>query len=162
MPHAPPVRQVSFCIRLSSDSTSWWTPLLSLMVLLLPEGIGLFCRILLELKIRYHIMALLSYSLNLAREEYAARYSMQFNPHNLKKGTMTNLEINVSNNQINNEIGLGRTRTEMNPTPTGIIQQIQVPTAEEESILEELGLGRNSHSNERVVKQNSANDPVNY
>ena len=62
-----------------------------------------------------------------------------------------NQKIIISEDQINDEMGLGRNRTEMNPTPNGIEQK--VPTIEEESILEELGLGRIFHSSD-LVEQN--------
>ncbi len=70
-----------------------------------------------------------------------------------------NQEINLSKYQINDEIGLGRNRTEMSPTPTGIIQQTQAPTIEEEAIFEELGLGKISHPN-GLIEQNDNDDYV--
>ena len=69
-----------------------------------------------------------------------------------------NQGISLSKDQINDEIGLGRNRTEMNP-PTGIIQQTQAPTVEEEAIFEELGLGKISHPN-GLVEQNDKDDRV--
>lgn len=65
----------------------------------------------------------------------------------------SNQEIVVSKDQINQEMGLGRNRTEMRPTPTGIVQQPQAPSIEEEAIFEELGLGRIFHPN-GLVEQN--------
>lgn len=71
-----------------------------------------------------------------------------------------NKEIRFAEDQINDEIGLGRNRTEMNPDPTGIIPQTQVPTVEEEAIFEELGLGKISHPND-FFEQNDSDDCVN-
>lgn len=86
---------------------------------------------------------------------------MQFKYSNLGEKPMINQEVIITKDQINLEMGLGRTRTEIHhPDPNGHGPHQQTPSIEEEAIFEELGLGKISYPND-LVYQNDNDDCIN-
>jgi hypothetical protein len=64
-------------------------------------------------------------------------------------------EIKLSMDECNEEPGLGRKRTEMQPDPHAVEYKsfsLQILSEEEQKIFDELGLGRNALSGETVLR----------
>ncbi len=68
------------------------------------------------------------------------------------------MEWLILDNQINEEIGLGRTRSEINVLePKEFDEETHFPSIEEEAIFNELGLGKNDLNKEIFISEHNLN-----